>query len=392
VRVLFLPPPAAPSHFLPLVPLAWALRAGGHEVMVGCTPDTTPLARESGLCSAALGSGARIDRVVDEETSEDTFPATDWADPAPTSKRHSYLAYQAELQTAFAAEHVADYLGFARTWAPDLVVSDGLNQVSRPVAGVLGVPLVYQRFGVDIAGDLYDTIADQKLDGLRRQLGLPRLPRPALVLDPCPPSLQWEGAEPGCRMRYVPANGPGSLPSWAVPPPAGQRVCVCPGLTVLRAAGPRVAHRVADALDGIDDVEAIFVMSARDSKRVGRLPPGVRVTESLPLNMFLEACDLLIGYGGSGTALTGIAYGVPQVVFPQWVDQFDYGRRLVAAGAGVCLATRDAQADVAGIRDAVTTVLSDSSYSRAAARLRAENDAAPPPSALVPVLSALAAG
>jgi UDP:flavonoid glycosyltransferase YjiC (YdhE family) len=392
VRVLFLPPPAAPSHFLPLVPLAWALRAGGHEVMVGCTPDTGPLARDAGLCFAALGSGTRIDRVADEETSEDTFPATAWADTSPTSERHSYLAYQAELQTGFAAEHVWDFLGFARVWAPDLVVSDGLNQVSRMVAGVLGVPLVYQRFGVDIAGDLYDTIADQKLDGLCRQLGLPTLPRPALIIDPCPPSLQWEGAEPGCRMRYVPANGPGTLPAWAVAPPSGQRVCVCPGLTVLRAAGPRVAHRVAEALGGMEDVEAIFVMSARDSRRVGRLAEVFRVTESLPLNMFLDPCDLLICYGGSGTALTGIAHGVPQVVFPQWVDQFDYGRRLVDAGAGVCLATRDKQADVAAIRDAVRRVLSDSSYSRAAARLRGENDAAPPPSALVPVLTGLAAG
>src|SRR5688500_2073889 len=46
---------AWPSHYFPLVPLAWALRSAGHEVLMTSQPDLLPPMRASGLPAVAVG-------------------------------------------------------------------------------------------------------------------------------------------------------------------------------------------------------------------------------------------------------------------------------------------------------------------------------------------------
>ncbi|MEA2207331.1 MAG: hypothetical protein QOE77_4107, partial [Blastocatellia bacterium] len=43
------------SHFYPLVPLAWALRSAGHEVLVASQPSMTDTIVGAGLPAVALG-------------------------------------------------------------------------------------------------------------------------------------------------------------------------------------------------------------------------------------------------------------------------------------------------------------------------------------------------
>ncbi|GAA3035986.1 hypothetical protein GCM10020000_11910 [Streptomyces olivoverticillatus] len=38
MRVLIIPSPVT-THFMPMIPLAWALRAAGHELLVAGQPD-----------------------------------------------------------------------------------------------------------------------------------------------------------------------------------------------------------------------------------------------------------------------------------------------------------------------------------------------------------------
>ncbi|MDW6062592.1 hypothetical protein SAZ11_36845 [Streptomyces sp. FXJ1.4098] len=47
MRVLMMSTPVS-SHFAPLVPLAWALRSAGHEVLVAGQPDVMGPARSAG--------------------------------------------------------------------------------------------------------------------------------------------------------------------------------------------------------------------------------------------------------------------------------------------------------------------------------------------------------
>ena len=46
---------AVPTHFTPLVPLAWALRAAGHDVLVVGQPTMISTIRSAGLVAASVG-------------------------------------------------------------------------------------------------------------------------------------------------------------------------------------------------------------------------------------------------------------------------------------------------------------------------------------------------
>ncbi|GLZ36300.1 glycosyl transferase [Lentzea sp. NBRC 105346] len=375
--MLMMPPPAA-SHVTAMVPLAWALRACGHEVLVAGQPDVLPVARSAGLSTVDVGEPADLTRAGQEAMPEDMFPASAFGD------RHTDMGRYLWNMTAgawvqHAEQHETAYLRVARAWRPDVVVSDSVTLVSRMVSAELDVPLVFLRWGVDPTAGPFEETAREHLSPLAD---------PALIIDPCPPSLQVEDAAPGHRFRYVPYNGAGSLPEWATGQASRPRVCICPGTSIMALTGPGPVRRVLQALDGMD-VEVVAALTTENRRMLGRVPTHVRVVESLPLNLFLGTCDVIVHHGGSGTGLTATAHGVPQLVLPQWTDQFDYGRRVGEAGAGISIADHCGQRDVDRLRRALTTLIAKPDYAFAAARLRAEMSAFEPLTEAVPLLEAL---
>jgi UDP:flavonoid glycosyltransferase YjiC (YdhE family) len=271
----------------------------------------------------------------------------------------------------------------------DLLLTDRLLGLGRLLGAVLGLPVVSHRWGVDPMGEIFEARLRHRLAPLCRRLVPPGLPDPALVVDPCPASLQHPDANPGHLMRYVPVNGAEVLPLWALARAARRRVCVCPGSTLLRFTVPRPVHRIAQALLGLKDTEVIFAMTRQDRARVGELPEDFRVAESVPLHLFLGTCDVFVCLGGGGSALTATLFGVPQLVLPQWFDHFHYSQRIAAIGAGLCIDSREGQDAVECIRTAIEKLLDDPGYRLAALGLVAENDAAPPPSAMVGLVESL---
>jgi len=51
---------AWPSHFFPMVPLAWALRSAGHEVRVASGPELERTIRDAGLPAVPVGGPVDI--------------------------------------------------------------------------------------------------------------------------------------------------------------------------------------------------------------------------------------------------------------------------------------------------------------------------------------------
>ncbi len=51
---------AWPSHYFPMVPLAWACRAAGHEVRMASQPELADLMRRSGLPYVTVGRDVDI--------------------------------------------------------------------------------------------------------------------------------------------------------------------------------------------------------------------------------------------------------------------------------------------------------------------------------------------
>jgi UDP:flavonoid glycosyltransferase YjiC (YdhE family) len=388
MRVLAVPPPD-PSHLVAMVPLCWALRAAGHEVLVACQPDVAPAGRAAGLSVAEIGMEARLTEHARRFTPPETYPSVAFAERDSEAGRFLW-----EVTAITFVEHantnIQGYVRLAEAWRADLVLTNPEALLGRVLGGVLGVPVVSYRWGVDPTAGPFETKAQELLGRLCSRLGLPGLPDPALIVDPCPPSLQLEDAPKGQSLRFAPYNGTGILPDWALDRPSGRRVCVSMGQSVLSLAGPRPFQRAIEALSGLDDVEVIAALTPEHRQAVGDLPEGVRVAESVPLNLFLGTCDLLIHHGGAGTGLTGTSFGLPQLVLPQFFDQFDYGRQLAEAGAGITIADAAGQDDVDGIRAAISKLLDDPGYASAAAKLRAEIEAATPADAVVDILEQLA--
>jgi UDP:flavonoid glycosyltransferase YjiC (YdhE family) len=376
MRVLVLSNPV-PTHFTQLVPLAWALRAAGHEVLVGAQPDVIPTVRSAGLVAASAGEPFEATKGVQRKLTDgkrlrETF------DRKPPEE----MGFFAAVWIRQARVVLPEYLAIARSFRPQLIVSNHVEFSSLLVGGAEGVPVVGHRWGVDPISVPGMRDARAELADLAGDLGLDGLPLPAETLDPCPPSLQLPSIESGTPIRFVPFNGTGVLPSWHRPEPGVRRVVVTLGTATLALNGVPHVRRVLLACATIPDIEVIATCDEAYWDALGPMPPQVRLVAPTPLHLFFDTCDAVVHHGGGGTSLTATAFGLPQLVLPQWSDQFDMGERLQAVGAGISLDDVASQDDPATLADALQTLLSLPEHRKAAEELSHEMAGMPSPAAV----------
>lgn len=387
MRVLFVSW-AWPTHFYPMVPLAWALRAAGHEVRVAAPPGLAAHVTAAGLPYARVGHD--LDAVA---RIRDYIPGRN---PGPAGRGPRAVTLFAELAEAMADDLVA----FARAWRPDLVVHEPTAYAGPLAAAASGARAVRLPWGADLMHRQATQEAEEHaLAPLFARFGLCGPSSAdvlgALTVDLCPPAMQVpEESRPGpldrLPMRYVPYNGAGRIP---VPlPPAERRrprVCVTWGTTVGRLdPSMMLAGEVVAALDALD-VGIVVAVAAEQRPLLGELPARAKVLESVPLHCVLPHCDLVVAHGGAGTILTGLAAGLPQLVVPQLIDHGFNAQRFTATGAGLSL-TRD-EAHPEGLRAAVRALLDEPSYRKAAEEIRDDNARRPTPARVAEQLADFAA-
>lgn len=378
MRALIMATPVS-SHFAPMIPLAWALRAAGHEVLVAGQPDITGMATAAGLPTAVIG---------------DTFDAIEAiAAGLPAGKRpneagRAQMASDNPLALAqpwliHAKYLVSPYRDFAERWRPDVILSDPFEFAALAVGGLLGIPVVHHRWHIDTFGAQHLAIAEKVLGGRFRRMGLPELPAPDLVLDASPPSLRPAGAEPAGHIRYIPFNGTGSVPSWAAEKGAGKRVVITFGRLTAELNGVPLFRHAIDAASALPDVEAVVTLERGYRDELGPVPSGVRVVDPAPLNLFLDTADLVVHHGAFGTLFTASTFGLPQLVLPQLADEAQWGERLADCGAAKSVADPAAQNDPAVLREAMRALLGESGYAAGARKLADEIAAQPSPAEVV---------
>ncbi|MFI6820014.1 nucleotide disphospho-sugar-binding domain-containing protein [Micromonospora sp. NPDC050187] len=380
---------AWPTHYYPLVPLAWALRSAGHEVRVASQP---------GLADVVTGSGmpfVPVGRDLDMEAAFRTFvnpPAGHGVvgKPAPDGPRRTPRAIGmfAELADVMAEDTIA----LARDWRPDLVIADPTAFVGALAAKAVDAPLVRFPWGADIMSEVaaMQGVSDVEVEVLApiaERFGLRDIrPREGLTLDHCPTGMQVANPAPHRQdIRYLPYNDYGVLPP-ALPAPTRPRVCVSWGTTIgrldpARSLMGRVITRIAAT-----GVEVLAVVAAHQrADLLASVPEGVIVAESAPIQHVLPGCSAVISHGGVGTILNGLSHGLPQlVVAPMLPDHRFNSRQLAASGAGRVL-TAEEIADgtvVAALQD----VLDTPGYRTAAERLRGQIEEKPLPAEVVPIL------
>ncbi len=284
MRVLFASM-ATVGHTYPLIPLAVALRATGHEVHFAVGEEMHPELDRLGLRPFRPGL------VFGEIYAEDIAP---------------------ELERLL----------------PDLVISGwAVPEVFRE-ARRRAFPVLWHGFGRMFP------------DGI----GLAR-PEGGRHLDICPPSLQDKGfTDDRVLLRPVPHAAPGEVPA---------------------RTHEKLVYVTFGTVFGDDDMIATAVAG------LGRLDVQVVVATPgrwLPQAEVIKQADVVVHHGGSGTMLTALAEGVPQVVLPRGADQFGNAKALVAAGAAVRPDALGAEA----VAECARLVLEDGRYRESAGRIAEE--------------------
>jgi UDP:flavonoid glycosyltransferase YjiC (YdhE family) len=244
-----------------------------------------------------------------------------------------------------------------------------------------------------------------ELAGELAELGIDGLPDPALELSVCPPG--FGARRPGLPgrasaqtspdrlvqpLRYVAYNGPGVLPDWALTPRRSPRIFLTFG-----SLTPQLKFRDFVALLGqiavrLPEVgaEVVVGIDASFAQRLGSLPAGVVGVGWHPLNLVLGSIDLLVHHGGSGSMMSALAAGVPQLALPNSADQFVNAFALADAGVGRLLMP-DTAGGVEAVLAQCRALLAEPGYTDAAKALAVDVAAMPSPADVVDVLAKLVA-
>ncbi|WP_426509758.1 nucleotide disphospho-sugar-binding domain-containing protein [Dactylosporangium sp. McL0621] len=368
---------AWPSHLHPMIPLAWAARLAGHDVLVAGQPAIVPE-----ICAAGLPA-ARIGTDVDLAALIPNMPGG----PARARAAGRPAGHPLSIFTAMAGAMLPGLTELVGAWRPDVIVHEPTTYAAPIVAARFGLPHVRHLWGVDFPQTLRGWEAEA-LAPLAAEAGVAVPdPRGAFTVDPCPPGLQLEPDGPRQAVRHVPYNRdaiwPGPLPRAADRP----RVCVTWGSVLGRyGGGGSDAARVVGALAKLD-VDVVVTVAARDRAGFGAVPDNVVLLEHAPLAQLLPGCAAIVSPGGGGTFMTAVVLGVPQVICPGVPDQRLNAVQLAKAGAGLDLGGPDPGDQE--LRDAVEHLLAGPGFAARAAVLRDESAAAPDPTEVLRRIEAL---
>jgi glycosyltransferase (activator-dependent family) len=402
------------TQILPMVPVAWALRCAGHEVLFASQPELVDVVADSGLPVVSVGRNLPLYRLWRHaEASGDAEPELDFATPDATVPWKVLLdGYRDHVQWWWRSANepmVADLVSLCRQWKPDLVVWETITYAGSVAARVTGA--AHARFVW--TADVFARMRERFLTARAEQPGAEPDPL-ADWLTECagrfggdfdeelvtgqatitflPEPLRRSDPTVGVRylpVRFVPYNGRSVLPGWLREPPGRRRVCLTLGTSAIERFG-RYVVPVRDILDCLAqlDVEVVATIPEPAQEQLGTVPANVRLVSYVPLDPLAAGCAVVINHGGPGTVGTAMVHGVPQLVVPEEFDAPLLAGLLADTGAALTLTPE--QATAAAVTAATSRLLTEPGHREAAARLRDSALAMPTPRDLVADLVGLA--
>ncbi|MFI2668075.1 activator-dependent family glycosyltransferase [Streptomyces albidoflavus] len=419
MRILFTVNPGT-SIFQAMVPLAWALRAAGHEVRFASRPAFADEITQAGLTAVPAGRDFDLGRVL-EWTGQDLFEAVRADLPSPWNVvndpaavgweelRDGYAAHVEEVEKPENFPILSGLVAFARAWRPDLVVWEPFSCAGAIAAHACGAAHARLLWGIDVFGaarEHFLSLRDRQPEGERadpladwlgsyaRKYGgefTESMVTGHFTIDQFPASLQLGAGNVRYeRMQYIPYNGPATTPKWLWEPPQRPRVALTMGLTATDIFDGYTIN-TQELLDELADLEIEVVATVADSERakLRHIPDNARLLPFVPLHVLAPTCSAVIHHAGPGTLATVARYGVPQIAIPYSFDEPIFADRLEAVGAGIRIPNGAATGRT--LREAVCRVLAEDTWARGADALRGEIERLPTPAGLVPRIEELTA-
>lgn len=358
MRILFSAVPAG-GHALPLLPLATAARAAGHEVAILSNTETAPLLRPFPVLTAGPTLEAQM---TETQRRTGLHPAQ----PGPAAVE-MFAGTRVDLTYDEAQRE-------ATAFAPELIVCEPFDYVAPTIASALDVPWAALGISGSVPTELTSALRGRWQQQLERYSL--RATQRLAYLDPYPAFLRQEGEEPepdAIAVRPVAFDREDDvfeLPTFQEED--RPRALVTFGTSVI---DPEAQEATARSL-----ADSGFNVIVAGSPTPGRAAGHVHRAGFVPLARVLPWADVLISAGGTGTVLAALATGTPMVVRPFHADQPWNAERLTRAGVAETIsAFHDAGPTAAKI-------MATPSYQEAAAQAAREVSTMTPVSEIVPIL------
>jgi UDP:flavonoid glycosyltransferase YjiC (YdhE family) len=372
------------GHLEPLVPLAQAAVAAGHSVAFCGRPWMLPKVAALGFEAFAAGS--------DEGLVPVRRPL------AAVDADAEILVLRDGFARRVAAERAPGLVAACRAWQAAIVVWEETDFAAPVAAESLGIPhasVVVLAAGSGISPALFAEPLDELrlAHGLAPDPGLAMLSR-HLVLAPIPPSYR-DPARPlpvvSRAIRPV-LRDPSELeesPLWLAGLTHAPTVYFSLG-SVFHVESGDLFARVIAGLRGLPLEIIVTVGDEIDPAELGAQPANVHIARFLVPSQVLPLCDLVVSHGGSGGVIGALVHGLPLVLLPLGADQPLNAARCRELGVAHVLDPLTATPD--SLRAAVSEVLGNPRYRRAARDLQGEIETLPGPAEAVALLEHIMLG
>lgn len=371
---------AGAGHFGPMTPFASALRAAGHHVAVAAPASFAAAVGRAGFAHHAFA-----------DASPEELGAVFARLQGLTNDEGNTVVVREVFGRIAARAALPGLTKLVDEWRPDLVLREPAELASHVAAQAAGIPCVEVAVGLTLVDERFAPVLEAPLTELGARggvAGLMSTPRLSLVPEVFEdPSAT--GSERTRRFRDdATATTDAPLPDWWACD-SDPLVYVTFG-SVAAALGlfPGLYQQTLAAVADLPVRILVTIGESSDPEMLAPLPGNVHVEKWWPQQQVMPHVDAIIGHGGFGTTLMGLASGVPMVVLPLFADQPFNAARVAALGAGVAL--EPGPFAVGELQEALRRVLRDDSFRKSARRVADEIERLPPASEAVPLLEALA--
>ncbi|WP_143608700.1 glycosyltransferase [Streptomyces sp. CB03234] len=370
----------------PVVPIAWALRSAGHQVLVAGPEPLAAMARTSGLPFVPTYGPMHMKEVMRHDRSGKEFPnaTTDDGQLEQIGRGFGRLA----------ARTLPGMLQAVDRFRPDLIISEPRAYAAGVAARLRDIPWAQHGVGMHFRPDVEKYGADEFRPELEEN-GLDGLPEPDMFLDNCPPSVGHKDRDPGRPLRYVPYDPAGTVPSWSFEKGRRPRLLLTLGTVEPESVGVKRnfgsgVPLFRELVRVLPEAGVDLVIAAADPvvEQLGTLSESVVAAGWISLTSVVPSCDLIVHHVGSGSTMSGVINGLPQLLLSRNAEHTVNAQLLEEYGSARQITDQDVEPKE--VLDACRALLEVPSYKERATELAAEVASLPSPAETVAVLEALA--